>query len=519
MQLVARATRYIGPTGVDFLLGSTAYAAYETGVSLVNMRSEIADIPYRSPPSPNPGSGIHSAESSQASRAASAAATGTEHHSAGDTVGVIAHMSGKSAALALTTAAAALATWREPETQSTSDSLDLQTPFGLGFVLPQGTGHWQLHELVHSAQTFGNRANLLVFRESAYYAYDSWDRQVAIDTFVRDVCQQYGGWVQLGVDSPSEHETGRAGPIIRRMRVKVNEVILIGPNGVVGSYRKQKLIPCEQTRLDERSSADDQMSSRSRFTKASCLCRRADPASPVSMHKSKCFQADHVRPAGINKTDWSPGIPHLRTIKLSPLICLDAFHPDLVSRLDPTPDLIVVSASALTIDIAKQMIGQAESIALCHSVPVMVVASSRGRSAQGISALLDGWGRVIHQQRGGRSFVVQVALPYYGSVKRGRSAGIGSRGVFGCGIVILMVSAAVKRARKMRHTSNSFPMEIFRYLQPVHTSNAPSERSVLIFGQREPDHASQGARRSSRIRAGWGVAEERSVGVDAGGGV
>lgn len=139
----------------------------------------------------------------------------------------------------------------EPPLSTTSAPLAEQTPFGLGFVLPSGKAKWQISDLIHEAQIIGNRANLLVFPESAYYAVTADDRQNIIDRFVREVCQQYGVWIQLGIDAPSTRAYSGTSSLLWYLQQmtdkKTNEVVLIGPQGVLGSYAKQKLIPCESS--------------------------------------------------------------------------------------------------------------------------------------------------------------------------------------------------------------------------------------------------------------------------------
>ena len=170
----------------------------------------------------------------------------------------------KASIAALAALGGVLSSLPEAVLQTTSDSLDTQTPFGLGFVLPPGKGSWRLYELVHEAQTIGNRANLLVFPESAYQAYDKWDRQYAIDKFVSEVCRQYGVWVQLGIDTPSDEyhieelSLGGANSTYTTVQAgkKINEVVLLGPEGYTGSYVKQTLIPCKRLLTSTRGQAD-----------------------------------------------------------------------------------------------------------------------------------------------------------------------------------------------------------------------------------------------------------------------
>lgn len=101
----------------------------------------------------------------------------------------------------------------------------------------------------------------------------------------------------------------------------------------------------------------------------------------------------------------------------------------------------------------RHQLGRAESLAITHGVPVVMVASGKhGRAdGSGMSALIDGWGRHLHTQRGGKSAIVQVALPYAESNKERRQSGaeyLGTRGVLGAGVALISVSAAVSGLRK-----------------------------------------------------------------------
>lgn len=181
----------------------------------------------------------------------------------------------------------------------------------------------------------------------------------------------------------------------------------------------------------------------------------------------------------MNKTDWTIKAPFTRPIHLSPLICLELFHPELLSSLD-TPDLFVVSAAALTSKIAEDIIGQAESIAISQSAPVMVVAGSRGRMDQGMSAILDGWGRPLMKQRGGRSIIYQVSIPYRKEgERRGGHYKLGSKSVLGAGIAIISIGRLKRKIVRSART-DSFPMRVFRYIIGANGEKDGEEGRIAI---------------------------------------
>lgn len=225
----------------------------------------------------------------------------------------------------------------------------------------------------------------------------------------------------------------------------------------------------------------------------------------------------------------------MRPIVVSPLICLDTFHPDLLASPEQPPDLFTVSAAALTHKIARHIVGQAESLALTQNAPVMVVAGSRGRMGEGISALLDSWGRVLMEQRGGRSIIYQVALSYSRDGKPPGGAWVsGSTGLACAFITILGFTITKKQTSRHARTSDSFPMKILTRIksklfssassttdtdladtaaydpQPTSQSPSPPWRTDHL-----PWNGGQGGRRSDSSR-GWrqsGADSQRGAGI------
>jgi apolipoprotein N-acyltransferase len=86
--------------------------------------------------------------------------------------------------------------------------------------------------LTYSATTFGNTVDLVLFPETASIVPPGGDpRKQVVDAFW-DIATTYGHRVAVGLES------GEVG-------MRTNEVVLIDRLGEVGSYEKQRLVPCQ----------------------------------------------------------------------------------------------------------------------------------------------------------------------------------------------------------------------------------------------------------------------------------
>jgi hypothetical protein len=133
-------------------------------------------------------------------------------------------------------------------------------------------------------------------------------------------------------------------------------------------------------------------------------------------------------PAHVPKSKWNANLPHLGSMSISPLICLDAFHaPDLPSDAS----ILVLPASSPSSGAAELLLAQAQTLSVTHS---SVTLMCDGAGPDSLSALVDPWGRVLYQQTGGGSFVVHAAVDWDGSATIQRRTGwelFGASGVLG----------------------------------------------------------------------------------------
>jgi hypothetical protein len=174
--------------------------------------------------------------------------------------------------------------------RSTADTISLSspvsgvTPLTLGCVLPGLSKLSPVDNLVAAIEKVGSSARIIVTPESAIRVHSAQEREEAIEKIRMRVCAQYGDWVVLGIETTTnEHqlaseedvankadEADRAEVAVSwktsvprkvsslaqapmrggvnssrdgRTMVKSNEAVLIGPEGELGLYEKQKLVP------------------------------------------------------------------------------------------------------------------------------------------------------------------------------------------------------------------------------------------------------------------------------------
>lgn len=82
---------------------------------------------------------------------------------------------------------------------------------------------------------------------------------------------------------------------------------------------------------------------------------------------------------------------------------------------------------------------------------------------QGISTILDAWGRKLVEQRGGRSVIYQVSIPYLTQGQtRGGGWKVGSKSLLGAGIAILAFVIFKKHIPRSART-DAFQMKVFKF--------------------------------------------------------
>ena len=124
----------------------------------------------------------------------------------------------------------------------------------------------------------------------------------------------------------------------------------------------------------------------------------------VTVSKTSRFPS-HISPHGVTKPEWSTVPPFVRRIDFTPLICLDALHPDYIST-QPSPSFLLIPAANQPI-LAGQVVHHAQILSATRNIPSVVCS-------RGVSAAIDEGGDVIHEQEGGKGFIARLAIPWYG---------------------------------------------------------------------------------------------------------
>ena len=108
------------------------------------------------------------------------------------------------------------------------------TPLSVACVVPSQP-QTTVNETILALRQAGNSAQLLILPETALVLGAGEDRGDVIALVQHAVCEQYGAYVLLSMESPAARGKAR------------NEVVLLGPHGVVDSYVKTSLFPGKQT--------------------------------------------------------------------------------------------------------------------------------------------------------------------------------------------------------------------------------------------------------------------------------
>lgn len=134
--------------------------------------------------------------------------------------------------LALLVSGIVLAPSSRPD--SLSKPLDHLTPLTLACILPEHPS--TLKSLIVESTRMASQA-ILVWPETALHLGTVNEREEVLEA-VESLAKSQGVWIAAGLSSVKGTNSGDK-------VTKRNEVVFVGPMGVVGSYEKRKLVPCE----------------------------------------------------------------------------------------------------------------------------------------------------------------------------------------------------------------------------------------------------------------------------------
>jgi apolipoprotein N-acyltransferase len=118
---------------------------------------------------------------------------------------------------------------------SLSRPLDQATPIALGCVLPDQPA--TLSSLIAESTRLASQAKLLVWPETALSLSTAIEREEVLKS-VEKLAKAQGVWIAAGLSDVKD--IGLSDKVRKR-----NEVVFVGPHGIIGSYEKRKLVPCE----------------------------------------------------------------------------------------------------------------------------------------------------------------------------------------------------------------------------------------------------------------------------------
>jgi hypothetical protein len=205
---------------------------------------------------------------------------------------------------------------------SFSAPLASSTPLSIGCVLSATPHH--LDSLIKETDRLASTAKILLWPEQALQLYSLEDREIVIRK-VTDVAQRHGVWIGLGLGSPrSPDEEGEGEEDEPDSSKRRNEIVFVGPEGLVGVYTKRKLVPIVES--------------------YGLLPGTETP--PL-------WEIGLTTPRGIRKPEWSKNAPFVRTLGVTPLICLDSLHPGTLTvpstgprhKGPRVPELILLATS------------------------------------------------------------------------------------------------------------------------------------------------------------------------------
>jgi hypothetical protein len=305
---------------------------------------------------------------------------------------------------------------------SMSAPISKMTPISVGCVLPQ-TKTRHLADFIRETDQLAPYAKILLWPEQALHLRTEEERvQVLIQ--VHEVAARHGVWVGVGLGSPP-----RSNPVAEddlEHPKRRNEIVLVGPQGVVGEYEKRRLVPIVES--------------------YGYLPGSETP--PL-------WEIGLPPPRGIAKPDWTEKAPYVRDIPVMPLICLDSLHPSIASSPvrasgsiadhSPagSPSLILLSTSppaAKSGSVASIILDHAKDLAIQHGAQVLVCD---GSGSEAISGLVEVDGTVRYRQRGEGGFVVKSGVRY----KQGRRNGwdvLGGPGVWGIFTMVIVLGAGLE---------------------------------------------------------------------------
>lgn len=318
------------------------------------------------------------------------------------------------------------------------------TPISVGCVLPLDQPQ-HLDAMLKETEQLAPHAKVLLWPEQALHLRTNEERAYVFEEVER-IAARHGVWVGVALGSPARSSPTQDDDLEKMKRR--NELVLIGPHGVVGEYEKQKLVP---------------------FVESYGHMPGAE--------EPPLWTIDLPAPKGVKRPDWTDTAPYVRPVEVMPLICLDALHPSVssapvkrlgtISTRKENPALILLSTSppktAREGSVAALLLDHAKSLAVQHDAQVLVCDGS-GKEA--VAGLVDTDGTVRYRQRGEGGFTIKTGVPYSRRRHRTGWEALGALGVWGClvglaasGVAIEYVARAFRSRDRRNEGGNGWNLQ------------------------------------------------------------
>lgn len=284
--------------------------------------------------------------------------------------------------------------WSELPTPAYSPGM---TPFSIGCILPtlSRSTHARptLDDYIYESKQYANRANLLLWPESAVHFENPEDRDAAFGRVSRGIA---GSSVAVSFEETVRDVTKPEG----RTAIKRLGIAIVNRDGVQAQYFKQHLVPVAE----------------------SFSISRWDLPPAI-------YELPLRAPKGVKSPDWAPAPNFTRPIPLTMSICLDFAFPSAFTSLDARPSLILAPGRTWHVSISKMLLEQTRLRAVeIGSTALWCDAGEESTENSALSGIVGAQRREPYQIGRG-SWVQTIGIPYpFNSAGQTLYARIGSVG-------------------------------------------------------------------------------------------
>ena len=254
------------------------------------------------------------------------------------------------------------------------------TPFSVGCILPtlSRSKHTRptLDDYIYESRQYANRANLLLWPESAVHFENPEDRDAAFGRVSREIA---GSSVAVSFEETVRDVTKPEG----RTAIKRLGVAIVDKEGVQAQYFKQHLVPVAES-----------------FS-----------ISPWNLPPA-IYELPLRAPKGVKSPDWAPAPNFTRPIPLTMSICLDFAFPSAFASLDSRPSLILAPGRTWHVSISRMLLEQTRLRAVeIGSTALWCDAGEETAENSALSGLVGAQRREPYQIGRG-SWVQTIGIPY-----------------------------------------------------------------------------------------------------------